>query len=109
MRSFELSPFMPLSRFLLEVDFEEETVVDVDSALLVTARLVRLAFDDKDETFAVRGRLSIEDCDEAINLQKTVYDSRQCTSCFIYFSVASDDSDADCLQSSSTLERPSIS
>lgn len=66
MRIFELSLFMPLSRFLLEVDFEEENVVDVDSALLVTASLVRLAFDDKDETFA-GGRLSIEDCDEAIN------------------------------------------
>lgn len=84
MRSFELSLLMPLSRFLLEVDFEEETVVDVDSALLVTARLVRLAFDDKDETFAVvRGRLSIEDCDEAINFQRTVYDSRQCKILFV--------------------------
>lgn len=110
MRSFELSLFVPVSRFRLEVDFEEETVVDVDSALLVTTRLVRLAFDDKDETLAVRGRLSIEDCDEAINYQTTVYDSRQCKSCLIYFSVVSDDSDADCLQSSSsTLERPSIS
>lgn len=70
MRSFELSLFVPLSRFLLDAGFEEETVVDVDSTLLFADRIVRLAFDDKDETFAVRGRLSIDDCDEAINYQR---------------------------------------
>lgn len=101
---------MPLSRFLLKVDFEVETVVDVGSALLVTVRLVRLASDDKDETFAfVRGRLSIEDCDEAINYKRTAYDGRTAKYCLIYFSAALGDSDANCLQSFSTLERPSIS
>lgn len=57
---------MPFSRFLL-VGFKEKVVVDDDSALLIAARIVRLVFDDKDETLAVRGMLSIEDCDEAIS------------------------------------------
>lgn len=72
MRCFEPSLFVPFSRFLLDDDFADETVVDVvDSALFVViaftvVRLERLAFDDKDETFELRGRLSIEDCDEAV-------------------------------------------
>lgn len=45
----------------------DETVVDaVDSPLFVVGRFVRLAVDDKDETFALRGRLSIDDCEDAV-------------------------------------------
>jgi hypothetical protein len=44
-------------------------VVDetVDSPLLVAVgRLVRLADDDKDESLALRGRLSMDDCEDAV-------------------------------------------
>lgn len=58
---------MPFSRFLLDDDLVDEIVVDaVDSPLFVVVRFVRLAVDDKDETLAVRGRLSIDDCDDAV-------------------------------------------
>lgn len=60
---------MPFSvRFLLDDDLVDETVVDVVDSALLTApvgRFVRLAFDDKDESFEARGRLSTDDCDDA--------------------------------------------
>jgi hypothetical protein len=59
---------VPFSRLRLDDDFVDDTVVDaVDSPLfVVVGRFVRLAVDDKDETFTLRGRLSIDDCEEAV-------------------------------------------
>lgn len=55
---------MPFSRRRLDDDFVDETV---DSPLLVAVgRLLRLADDDKDESLALRGRLSIDDCEDAV-------------------------------------------
>lgn len=54
---------MPFSRFRL---VDDETVVDAfDSLLFVVVRLVRFTVDDRDESFVLRGRLSIDDCDDA--------------------------------------------
>jgi hypothetical protein len=64
MRCFDPSLLAPFSlRFRLAEDFVDA----VDSLLLVVVRRVRLAPDDSDENFvvAVRGMLSIDDCDEA--------------------------------------------
>lgn len=58
MRCFEPSLLAPFSLRFRPVD-------DVDSLLLVVVRRVRLAPDDSDENLAVRGMLSIDDCDEA--------------------------------------------
>lgn len=75
MRSFSLVEPLPFSvRFLLDDDLVETVVDVVDSALLATleavgvVRFVRLALEDKDETFVVRGRLSIDDCDDAVKI-----------------------------------------
>lgn len=59
------SLFVPFSRFLLVDDLDDETVVDAVDSPLFVVRFVRLADDDRDETFAVRGRLSIDDCEDA--------------------------------------------
>jgi hypothetical protein len=72
-RCFEASLLVPFSRFLLEVDFVDDKVADaVDSPLFEVVFFVRLAVDDdKDETFVVRGMLSIDDCDDAVSKTKT--------------------------------------
>ena len=61
---------------LVEVvdDLDDEIVIDaVDSALFMPFEVVRcgccfvrLPFDDKDESLEACGRLSIDDCDEAV-------------------------------------------
>lgn len=71
MRSFSVpTPFSV--RFLSDDDFVDEIEQDVVDSALLTAfvifdRLVRLAFDDKDDTFVAVVRLSIDDCDDAMN------------------------------------------
>lgn len=64
-RCFEPSLFVPFSRLRLEDDLVDETE---DSPLLVvrTPLLVRLADDDRDESLALRGMLSMEDCEDAV-------------------------------------------
>lgn len=56
---------MPFSRLRLEDDLVDETE---DSPLLVvrTPLLVRLADEDRDESLALRGMLSMEDCEDAV-------------------------------------------
>lgn len=51
---------MPFSRLRLVEDAVDSPLFDA------VGRFVRLAVDDKDETFVLRGILSIDDCDEAV-------------------------------------------
>lgn len=59
---------MPFSRLRLDDDFVDET--DDSPLLVAVGLLVRLADDDKDESLALRGRLSMDDCEEAVSVER---------------------------------------
>lgn len=104
--------FMPFSRFLLDDDLFDETVVDVVDSPLFVVFLVRVIDDvDKDETFVLRGMLSIDDCEDAMKGKKFLSSMINLKGFFNknYFVGVLDDNDGGYLQSSWKLERPSTS
>ena len=106
---FEPSLPFPFSRLRHDddVDFVDEIVVDaVDSPLLVV-RLVRVVtVGDEVVILELRGKLSIDDCDDAIlysNINIYRHSTMGCFYCSTYSFVAFDGNAVSCLQNSSKL------